>query len=321
MILLSSRPLVRTGLGLLGGFLLTLAGCGGKGPESGDAVVVPGPEANVPASGAVAPATPPPSVLTPSPPTPSSASAPASTPSATTAAASPAKVGEWGTLTGQVTLKGKAPASKVLAPKGQASKDPEMCAKDAPIMSERLVVDSGTGGVKNVLVYLPKPTSINEEAKSNALTAQFTFDQKNCIFEPHVMAVMVGAKVELKNSDPKPHNINSRLRNNGYNKLLAGLQSVAQPVDAAERSPGEITCDIHNWMKAYWMVLDNPYFAVTDAQGNYEIKNVPSGTQKVVAWQEGVGFVTAPSGDPVDIKAGEPTSRDFTVDVAKLKPE
>ena len=49
-------------------------------------------------------------------------------------------------------------------------------------------------------------------------------------------------------------------------------------------------------MKAYWLVLDNPYFAVTDDKGNFEIKNVPAGTQKVVVWQEAARFVTAAVG-------------------------
>src|SRR5260221_13845793 len=92
---------------------------------------------------------------------------------------------------------------------------------------------------------------------------------------------MTGAKIDLKNSDPVNHNINSRLKNNGFNKLLSASQNVAQPISDAERTPGELTCDIHPWMKAYWLVLHNPYFAVTDAQGNFEIKNVPAGVKKV----------------------------------------
>ena len=71
------------------------------------------------------------------------------------------------------------------------------------------------------------------------------------------------------------------------------------------------------------MVLDNPYFAVTDDKGNFEIKNVPAGTQKVVVWQEAVkggGFVTAPSGEEVTIKANDTTVKDFTIDPRKLLP-
>ena len=73
-------------------------------------------------------------------------------------AAAPVKAEGWGTLKGQVVFGGDPPTPKVLAEKGKAAKDPEVCAKDAPLVSERLVVDGATKGVKNVLVYLSKPT-------------------------------------------------------------------------------------------------------------------------------------------------------------------
>ena len=71
------------------------------------------------------------------------------------------------------------------------------------------------------------------------------------------------------------------------------------------------------------MVLDNPYFAVTDDKGNFEIKNAPAGTQKVVVWQESVakgGFVTPPSGEDLNIKPNDTTVKDFTIDPTKLLP-
>jgi hypothetical protein len=90
---------------------------------------------------------------------------------------------------------------------------------------------------------------------------------------------------------------------------------------AAEPKPAEVVCDIHNWMKSYWFALGNPYFAVTDADGNFEIKNVPAGDQKVVVWAEalGPGYLTAQSGDTIAIKAGGETSKDFTLDPSKVK--
>ncbi len=213
------------------------------------------------------------------------------------------------------------PPPRSLVEKGKAAKDPTVCAKDAPIPSERLVVDAATKGVKNVLVYIPKPTAVNEEAKSAASTAEVVFDQKNCSFEPHVLAMMVGATADLKNSDPVNHNIHSRLKNSEFNPLISGNQTDKRKIERAERAPGEMTCDIHPWMKGYWMVLDNPYFAVTDAKGNFEIKNVPAGTQKVVVWQEAVRFVTASSGNPVTIKADDTATLDLKIDAAKVLPE
>jgi plastocyanin len=303
------------GLGVAVVLALSAAGCGGKATDTDDAVIVPAPDANLPASGTSAPTANAPAVTGASGGGLGSAEAPA---------AAPTKAGGWGTLKGTITLKGTAPKPKELAPKGNAAKDPTICAVDAPILSERLVVDAASKGVKNVLVYLPKPTAVNEEAKSQSQSAKVVFDQEKCVFVPHVLGVMTGITVELKNSDPANHNINSRLKNNGFNKLLSATKQEPLPVSEAERTPGELTCDIHPWMKAYWMVLDNPYFAVTDASGSYEIKNVPAGTQKVVVWQEAVapkGFVSAPSGDAVLVKADDATTKDFVIDAGKLLPE
>ena len=72
-------------------------------------------------------------------------------------------------------------------------------------------------------------------------------------------------------------------------------------------------------MTAYWHVLDHPYFAVTNEKGEFEIKNVPAGTQKVVVWQEATRYVTPTSGKEVNIAANGETVQEFTIDVAKVK--
>jgi hypothetical protein len=290
-----------------------VGGCGGQPTDSSDvSVVVPSPDVNVsskaPAGGATAPAA------------AGTSGAPAA---ATPAPAAAGNAGGWGTLKGQVVFSGTVPAAKVLEAQGKAEKDPDMCAVDKPIISERLIVDDATKGVKNVLVYLPKPSAVNEDAKKEALSRKVEFDQRGCVFEPHVMGLMTGVPVTLKSSDPKNHNVNIKLKKTLFNQPIAGGNSVPLTPTDPERTPGAVVCDIHPWMSAWWMVLDHPYFAVTDAKGNYEIKNVPAGSQKVVVWQEfvkGGGFVTAPSGEDVSVKAGDATTKDFTVDAGKLLP-
>lgn len=305
-------------LGLAGLAALTLSGCGGGGgPETGDAIVV----------------TPPPITPTPAPePTPAAKAptpapepeAPAPEPEAKPAA-SPTKDEGWGALKGRVTLTGgDAPAVKVLVERGKASKDPDFCAAEGPILSQRLIVDESTKGIKNALVYIPSPTAVSPEAKKRAsANTRVEFDQKGCAFEPHVMAMMSGTQIELKSSDPVTHNVNIRLVNTMGNKLMSAGGTDSVEAGDAERRPGQVVCDIHNWMQAWWMVLDSPYFAVTDAEGNFEIKDVPAGTQKVVVWQEAVqrgGFVTAAGGDDVEIKAGEPTVHDYSIELSTIRP-
>ncbi len=303
------RPAV-LGLSLGATLAAAVAGCGGQPTETGDAVVLPDPSVSVssktPAN--VAPA--------------GTGTAPAAATPESSSAAAPTKAEGWGTLKGQIVFSGTPEPPKVLQEKGKAAKNPDVCAVDAPIVSERLVVDAATKGVKNVLVYLRRPTAVNEDAKKAATAKTIEFDQKHCVFEPHVLGLMAGVPVTLKSSDPKPHNVNVKLKKSSFNQTIGAAPIPFTPQDA-ERTPGAIICDIHPWMTAWMMVLDHPYFAVTDAQGNYEIKNVPAGTQKVVVWQEAVkgsGFVTPSSGEDVAIKAGDATVKDFTIDPGKLLP-
>lgn len=284
------------------GVAFAFAGCGGGSPE--DAVAVPDPSVSITSS---APTTKTPAATGTSAPT-------------TAASAAPVKAEGWGTLKGQVVFGGDPPVQPVLVEQGKAAKNPDVCAKDRPIMNERLVVDSATKGVKNVLVYLPRPTAKNEDAMKAALSATVEFDQKGCVFEPHVLGFTAGANVELKSSDPLNHNVDSKLRNSAFNTNIAGGMTFKPPVSGPERTPGKVVCDIHPWMEAWWMVVDHPYITVTDAKGNFEIKNAPAGTQKVVVWQEAVGFVTAPSGQDVTIKPNDTTEQGFTIDPAKVKP-
>src|SRR5262249_24335063 len=120
----------------------------------------------------------------------------------------------WGTLKGQVTFGSNPPDAKVLVAKGKADKNPDVCAVNEPIVSERLVVDPATKGVKNVIVFLRRPTAVKPEVKEAAAKAVHEFDQKNCIFKPRVLAAMSGSKIVLKNSDNANHNVNSKLKNN-----------------------------------------------------------------------------------------------------------
>jgi plastocyanin len=287
-----------------------VSGCGGDTAKTDEGVVLP----SEPISGTTAPA---PAAGGAAPPTTASTAPAAATPADT----APAGGAEgWGTIKGRVVFNGTAPEPKAL----RVDKDPEVCAK-TPLKSEQLVVNPDSKGVRNAFVYIARPTKKNPEAVSAASQAAVEFDQKQCTFTPHVIALMKGAKVELKSSDPVNHNVDAHLKVNAkYNNLIPGGKTVEYNPVAAERGPAEVTCDIHSWMKAYWLIIDSPYFAVTDENGNFEIKNVPAGSQKLTVWHEAVAqnFVTAPSGDTINVKAGDTTTLpDFKIDASKVRAE
>lgn len=231
----------------------------------------------------------------------------------------------FGTLKGRVVFAGDPPAHKMLIEKGQTKdvKDANVCAANG-IPSEELIVDAATKGVKNAIVYIPRPTAVKPEAESAAKAVSVEFDQKGCIFEPHVVAVMKGAKIEVKSNDPIGHNVNAALVNN--TKFNTQIPPNSPPMTVVTKSqesaPIKIVCDIHGWMSAWWFIANNPYFAVTNEKGEFEIKDVPAGTQKVVVWAESIapkGYLTPPSGEPLDIKADGETTKEYMIDAGKVK--
>ena len=115
-----------------------------------------------------------------------------------------------------------------------------------------------------MLIYIPKPTAVNEDAKKAAAAAKPTFDQKGCVFEPHVFGTMAGVPVALKSSDPAGHNVNIKLKASPLNSAVAAGATVMFTPALPERTPGQVVCDIHSWMTSWWMVVDNPYITVTD---------------------------------------------------------
>lgn len=108
-------------------------------------------------------------------------------------------------------------------------------------------------------------------------------DQKQMQFLPHVMPVVTGTTVRFLNSDPVPHNVFSP-----EGKYNLGTWPTGQTREHKFDKPGVYTqlCRVHPEMEAFVVVLDTPYFAATDASGRFEIKGVPPGQYKLVAWSE-----------------------------------
>lgn len=122
----------------------------------------------------------------------------------------------------------------------------------------------------------------------------------------------------IKNSAPVPHNAKWTSRENGeINPLVpAGGQFKVQAPLKAERFPINVECSIHPWMKAYVWVFKHPYFAVTDDDGNFEIKDAPvmGGKLRLVAWQDNgfLGGRDGRMGQSITVKPG-------TVDLGDIK--
>jgi hypothetical protein len=242
------------------------------------------------------------------------------------AAAPAARADGWGTVKGQVVFDGAAPAPEQL----KVDKDQEACLAHGPLLSQKYVVDPKSKGVRWVIVWLADPKSPQKGPSpiAPALTAikdkKIFLDQPTCQFEPHVIALRKGQALDAKNTAKVPHNIKIDSGPTGgvnLNQIIAPGSHLLIP--AAQIKPTgsaaiSVSCTIHGWMKGYIRVFDHPYFAVTDAEGNFEIKDVPAGTWNLIAWQEEKGWVTegAKAGTPVTVTADGVTN----VGAIPLKP-
>lgn len=205
-----------------------------------------------------------------------------------------APAAEWVTLKGRVKLTA-APEPKKIDP----SADKEHCLKDGPLVDSALIVNPKTKGVKNVVVWLrPDSTDRKERFPQSKIhpdlltpkAKHHVIDQPCCQFEPRILAARAGDTLEVKNSAPVAHNINFSSDSESFNVTLQPAKS-HRPDRVLEwqASPIIFKCDIHPWMQGRVRVFDHPYFAITDDDGNFEIKNIPAGKWRVVYWHEG-GF-------------------------------
>ncbi len=210
-----------------------------------------------------------------------------------------------GKITGTVKLSGTVPHMKGI----DMSKDP-YCAKthaDSPAHLET-VVAGASGGLENVVLYISDglPASALTEVPTNVPV----FDQKNCMYTPHVLAMDVNQKFKVTTSDQTTHNIhpnpNPMTGNIPWNQSQpTGAQPVEKSWKAAEVIP--VQCNIHPWMHGWFVVVKGPY-ATTDSNGSFTINGVPPGSYTVTAWQEDLGTQTA----KVTVAAGGSTTADFT---------
>ena len=125
--------------------------------------------------------------------------------------------------------------------------------------------------------------TLEAPGKKGSPPAEVTVDQQGLKFLPHLSVVPLGTRVRFLNSDKEPHNVYSP--EGRYNLGVWG------PGDAREHTfaqAGAYTqlCNLHPDMLAFVVVVDTPYFAVTDAAGAFVVRGVPPGKYKLAVWHE-----------------------------------
>jgi Carboxypeptidase regulatory-like domain len=207
-------------------------------------------------------------------------------------------VSNGGRITGMVKLAGTPPA----VPAIKTTKNQDYCGQSIPSPLYEVAKD---GGLANVEVFIkdiskgkPKPTQ------------PITLTNLHCMFTPRVQGACVGQKVKIASEDPILHNTHPQIADTNatlYNVALPfkGF-SVVKPLPS-QAGTIRVKCDAHEWMRAWILEFDHPYFATTGADGKFEITDVPPGTYTVVAWHEVMGEKTG----TVTISPGQAATINF----------
>jgi hypothetical protein len=220
----------------------------------------------------------------------------------------------WGGLKGRVVFGGEQVPEPTAA---NVNKDQDICGKHA-IVSDELVVNKKNRGIRWAVIWAQKPAAIHSDlAKVPEDPVELT--NEDCMFKPHLVVVREGMRLRLTSADPIQHNSNIQGFKNQVNPLLpAGSKQkkselISDPL-VAESRPVPVNCNIHGWMKAWVVVLDHPYGAVTNENGEFEIKNLPAGNLTLNIWQEKFGWHGGKRGSKeVTIEPGK------TTDLGELK--
>ena len=208
------------------------------------------------------------------------------------AAAEPAdRQSPTGSVRGVVRFRGESPRAAVA----------NLAGKRPPLLQ----IEAETGGLGQTVVFLPagsrwpQPPKAAQETtrdlqgkplpeegqprkqkRGPAVDVQATMDQQDHEFTPRVVAIRTGAAVRFTNSDVANHNVHGHGLDskNQFNVFTGGGASHLQRFRAEKgQCPVRIGCDIHPWMQGWVYVFEHPWFAITNAAGQFELREIPPG--------------------------------------------
>lgn len=158
------------------------------------------------------------------------------------------------------------------------------------------VAVQGLKSAENIAVYVDTITGKDFPAPSQSVV----MDQKSLKFAPHVLVVLKGTTVDFLNSDPVGHNVywpsisgNKKLAHN----LGTWPQGQRKSFQFTDLGAAPLLCNVHPEMAGYVVVVPTPYFAVTEKDGTFDIKDVPPGHYMLMTWSE----EGKPTNQPVDV--------------------
>jgi plastocyanin len=193
-------------------------------------------------------------------------------------AATPIDPNTVATINGTVKFDGTAPKPAKI----DMSQDPACKGMNE---AENVVVNNGD--LANVFVYVKDGLG---NRTFDVPTTPIVLEQQGCRYHPHVLGVMAGQTIDIKNADQTTHNIHPTPKDNReWNESQPPSSPDIEKNFAREEIMLPVKCNQHPWMKMYINVVKNPFYAVTDKDGKYEIKGLPPGDYTLAFVQEKLG--------------------------------
>jgi plastocyanin len=212
-----------------------------------------------------------------------------------------------GTITGTIKFAKKGPPRIEI----DMAQDPACSLSADANYSEQYMVKDGK--LQNVFIYV-------KDGLGNKIypapTTPVVLDQKGCRYRPHVIGVMVGQPVEFTNSDPTMHNIHTTADspvNPTVDISQPPMGGTTQKAFAKPELMIPVRCNNHPWMNAFINVSPNPFYAVSDENGNFVIRGLPPGTYTLVAGHEVLGEQTT----QVTVGSKQTATADFAYGTGK----
>jgi len=182
--------------------------------------------------------------------------------------------------------------------------DQYVCGKSKE--SEDLIVGANRGIRWAVVSLQGAPAGPRPDPPAKAVQ----MDQQQCVYIPRVVVVPAGGTVEFLNNDRLLHNLHSA---SSENPTFNRTQPKGRTIPVVFKKPEivRIDCDLHTWMRAWVVVADHPFFAVTGPQGEFVLDNVPPGKYTLKVWHETLGTVTR------DVTVSDQDAAGVTVEMGK----
>jgi len=202
-----------------------------------------------------------------------------------------------GNIAGSIVFEGDAPSMDAIDMSSES-----VCADkhaSTPMVPEVVVNSNGT--LANVFVYVKEGLESLQFPTPGAVL----LDQNGCVYVPHVLGVMAGQDITIRNSDGVLHNINaSPTEQRGFNTSQTRIMESTRSFGTYEVMV-PLRCDAHSWMNAWIGVLDHPFHSVSSGSGAFSLSTLPPGNYVIEAWHESYGTqtqtVTVTTGETADV--------------------